>query len=246
MEPDLLLRPATPADLEAVAGVHLAARRHAGHQFPDAVHTGSEVRDWVAGWDLTSHLVWIAERRDVVAGYVRFTPTWLDDLYVHPDHQRLGIGTALLELVKARLPDGFGLWVFESNSDARDFYLSQGLVALERTDGSDNEEHAPDVRMAWAGPDAMAGFRRLIDEVDDELGELLARRAALTRVVQQHKLRSAPGNARDAAREAQVTARVASRAPELGPERVGRIMHLVISESIEAANASRTAGDDAR
>ena len=42
-----------------------------------------------------------------------------------------------------------------------------GLVELERTDGSGNEERAPDVRMAWPGADPLAFYRGLIDEVDD-------------------------------------------------------------------------------
>ena len=71
-------------------------------------------------------------------------------------------------------PDGFCLWVFESNTGARAFYARHGLVELERTDGSGNEEKAPDVKMAWPGHDPVAFFRGLIDEVDAGLGELLA------------------------------------------------------------------------
>jgi GNAT superfamily N-acetyltransferase len=86
-----------------------------------------------------------------VVGYARFTATWLDDLYVVPGHAGSGIGSALLDLVKSLRPGGFQLWVFEMNAPARAFYARHGLVERERTDGSGNEESAPDIRMEWPG-----------------------------------------------------------------------------------------------
>lgn len=237
MASDLVLRPATSSDLDAVAAVHTTARRVAGASFPPAVHSDAEALEWVRSWDLGRDEVWVAQSGGEVVGYARFTPTWLDDLYVDPAHQGVGVGTALLDLVKARVPDGFGLWVFETNLDARSFYARHGLVELEHTDGSGNEEQAPDIRMVWPGADVLGGLRRLIDEADDELGDLLARRAALTRAVQEHKreVHEVDDPARDAGREAEVARRVAARAPLLGEARVARIVHVIISESIGAS-----------
>lgn len=149
MVPDLLLRPATAADAGAVADVHLRAR--AAAPMPAAVHTDTEIRAWLASRvsGPTGDEVWVAEVAGRVVGYARFTRTWLDDLYVDPDHSGRGVGSALLDLVKARHPDGFGLWVFVSNAPALAFYAAHGLVERERTDGSGNEERAPDVRMEW-------------------------------------------------------------------------------------------------
>jgi GNAT superfamily N-acetyltransferase len=149
-EPDdgLILRPATPDDAEAVADVHLRAR--AASPMPAGIHPDAEVRAWLAArLDGSGDEVWVAEVGDRVVGYARFTRTWLDDLYVDPDHAGAGIGSALLDLVKARHPGGFGLWVFVANEPARAFYAARGLVERERTDGSGNEERAPDVRMEW-------------------------------------------------------------------------------------------------
>lgn len=238
MESDLELRPATPADLDGIAAVHLAARRHAGKQFPGSPRTDAQVRTWVGSWDASADTeVWVACSGAEVLGYVRATATWLDDLYVVPSRQGAGVGAALLDVVKARRPDGFGLWVFESNEAARAFYARRGLVELERTDGADNEELAPDIKMVWPGLDPLAFFRRLIDEVDADLGDALARRTALTRAVQQHKRDSLdtadPG--RDAAREADIVDRVLERVPELDRDRVAHIMHVIITESIEAS-----------
>lgn len=231
MSTELALRPATAADLPALAEVHLAARRTAGEAFPPGIHTDDDVRAWVGGWDLSAYDVWLAASGEQVAGYARCAPTWLDDLYVHPDHQRSGVGTALFELVTSLRPDGFCLWVFESNAPARAFYRSRGCLELERTDGAANEERSPDIRVAWPGPDPVAFLRGLIDDVDLVLGDVLARRTALTRAVQSVK----PSGERDPAREAEIARRVAAVAPDLGRDRVARIVDVIITESLAAS-----------
>ena len=221
MSTELALRPATAADLPALAEIHLAARRCAGEAFPPGgAHGDDDVRAWVAGWDLASYDVWLAALGDEVAGYARWTPSWLDDLYVHPDHQGRGVGTALFETVAAHRPEGFCLWVFESNAPARAFYRRHGCLELERTDGSANEERAPDIRVAWPGPDPLAFLRGLIDEADLVLGDVLARRTALTRAVQAVK----PTSQRDPRREAEVAAARGCRGPRAGgaPRRADR------------------------
>ena len=231
MGTDLELRAATAADLPAIAEVHLAARSAAGSAFPPGVHEDAEVRAWVSGWDLAAHDVWVAARGGRVLGYTRSTPTWLDDLYVRPDAQGQGVGTALLERVLATHPDGVGLWVFESNEPARSFYARHGFIALERTDGSANEERSPDIKLVWPGRDPLACFRSMIDEVDLVLGDVLARRTALTRAVQAVK----PSGERDPRREAQIVRRVAAVVPELGEDRVARIVDVIIAESLDAS-----------
>lgn len=228
---DPVLRPATAADLATIAAVHLAARAGAGSAFPPSVHSDDEALAWVAGWDLDAYDVCVAEIDGRVAGYTRATSTWLDDLYVLPDAQGRGGGTALLQRVLALHPDGVGLWVFESNVPARDFYARHGFVALERTDGSANEERAPDIKLVWPGRDALACFRSMVDDVDLALGDVLARRTALTRAIQAVK----PSSERNPRREAEIVARVAAVVPDLGAERVARIVDVIITESLDAA-----------
>ena len=111
--------------------------------------------------------------------------------------------------MKARRPRGFALWVFESNAPARAFYARHGLLELEHTDGADNQERSPDLRMAWPGGDPVAYFRGEIDDVDQTLAVLLARRAALTAAVQEHK--DVSGHAgRDPERERQIAERMST------------------------------------
>lgn len=226
---DLVLRPADESDAAAVADIHLASRR--GAAMPPSVHSDDEVRDWLGGRFRSGDEIWLAEVDGAPAGYARMTPTWLDDLYVAPAYAGRGVGSALLDLVKAQRPHGICLWVFESNAAARSFYEHRGFVELEHTDGSGNEERSPDIKLAWPGADPVAFFRGLIDEVDAELGDLLARRAALTAAVQP--LKDDPD--RDPDRERAIAEAMARRAPALGSDRLARIVHTIITESLDAA-----------
>ena len=233
-EPDVTLRPATGEDAGALVSVHLAARKGAGPAMPPSVHPDEGALTWVTGW-LAENDVWVAEVSGAVVGYASMTPAWLDGLFVAPDHARQGIGGLLLDLVKSLRPDGFALWVFESNRPARAFYERHGLLELEHTDGSANEARAPDVRMAWPGHDPMRYRRAQVDEADDELAVVLARRAALTAAIQQFK--EVPGHAgRDPGREAEIAARMARHAPGLGEDGLRRILHEIITVSLDAAD----------
>ena len=106
---------------------------------------------WPRGWGRTrSGSLRPATRSSATPGSPRAgstTSTWT------PAYQGQGVGGMLLDTVKALHPGGFGLWVFESNDPARRFYARHGLVELEHTDGSGNEERMPDVRMVWPGAD---------------------------------------------------------------------------------------------
>ena len=235
-DPDLTVRPATVGDADALATLFLDAREAAYPAIPRPVHPPEDVRRWMRSHfeDREGVELWLAERDGVPVGLLLVEGDWLHSLYVDPRLTRQGIGTTLLEVAKSLRPRGLGLWVFESNEGAQRFYRRHGFGELHRTDGSDNEERQPDVEMAWPDPESVAGLRRLIDSVDDRLAGLLAERARLTARVQ--RLKEVPGRpGRDAAREAEIVARMAQAAPELGADRLQRIMQTVISESLDAA-----------
>jgi GNAT superfamily N-acetyltransferase len=144
------IRWGTVDDAEALADLYSEARRAAVPQMPPAVHTDEEHRGYyrrrLAEDEIT---VWVAERAGEPLGFAMCTPTFLDGIYVRPDLRGQGIGSLLLDVVEATHPDGYELWVFASNSGARRLYERRGLVEVERTDGSGNEEQAPDLRLAW-------------------------------------------------------------------------------------------------
>lgn len=228
---DLVLRPGVGPDLEAVRDVWSAAAAHLDAPF--AERTPEEARAWLTGLLDRPAELWVATEGSRIVGFVHLEGAWLSSIYVHPDQQGRGVGTALLDLVKALRPAGFGLRVHETNTRARELYRRRGLVELERTDGSSYRDEAPDLQMAWLGEDPLGYLRGRIDEVDDELAVLLARRVALTAAVQDHK--EIGGHAgRDPGRETEIVERMARRVPDLGVERIRKVMHAVIAESLAA------------
>jgi GNAT superfamily N-acetyltransferase len=97
--------------------------------------------------------VWLAEDAGGRAlGVLVLHDDWVDQLYVEGDSTGQGLGSRLLELAKSRRPDGLQLWTFASNTAAQRFYLRHGFVVAETTDGSGNEEQAPDIRFVWTAP----------------------------------------------------------------------------------------------
>jgi chorismate mutase/GNAT superfamily N-acetyltransferase len=230
-ESDLVLRPATRDDLADVHEVFAAASRGPGQ--PEDPRGPEEVVAWVHNLPSRGQEIWVATRDDVVLGFVSLRGSWIPLLFVHPERPARGVGAALMDLAKGLRPHGFGLRVHADNARARDFYRRQGLVELESTDGSSYDDGAADVQMAWLGDAPLAYLRGRIDEVDDELAVLLARRVALTAAVQDNK--EVGGHAgRDPEREAEIVQRMAAHVPSLDPEVLRVVMHTVIAESLAA------------
>ena len=148
---DVAVREADADEWMAVADLYSEARRAAIPQMPPAMHTDEEHREYYRRhvFEGDGHRVWVAEADGELLGFALCTPTFLDGLYIRSDLKGQGIGSLLLDVVEATHPDGYELWVFESNVGARRLYARRGLVEVERTDGAGNEEKAPDVRMAW-------------------------------------------------------------------------------------------------
>jgi GNAT superfamily N-acetyltransferase len=142
------LRRLDATDAERAAGVHRAA-------FDDrlpwlrGLHTPDEDRWFWRERVFPSCTVWGAAVDGALVGVIAFRKGWVEQLYVLPEAQGRGVGTALLAIAKsahARL----SLWAFQSNSGARRFYEKQGFVAVRERDGSMNEEQEPDVLYVWS------------------------------------------------------------------------------------------------
>jgi GNAT superfamily N-acetyltransferase len=177
----VVLRPALAADAPALAEIFLAARR-ASLSFLPVVHDDDDVREWFAGTLVPGGHVIAAEQtssaigseaRGSVApgtllGFADAAPGWLHHLYVAPQAQGRGVGTTLFRRATQVRPEGFDLWVFQRNTGALRFYARHGCHEVLRTDGRDNEEHEPDVRLRWA-PGPPMGRRRADHEPDGEV-----------------------------------------------------------------------------
>jgi ribosomal protein S18 acetylase RimI-like enzyme len=145
---DVRIRAAEPRDADAVAEVFIAS--FGTLTFLPKLHTDEETVGFITNTVMTEQEVSVAEVGDVIVGFVATSHgNHLEHLYVHPDHQGRGIGSALLEQAKARMPGGFRLWVFQANTGARRFYERHGLRVVKLTDGAANEEKTPDALYEW-------------------------------------------------------------------------------------------------
>lgn len=72
--------------------------------------------------------IFVMERGDALVGFAaHYAPgNFLHHLYVAPEAQRSGVGSALLTAIRAHAPAGVTLKVQLSNRNARAFYEAQG------------------------------------------------------------------------------------------------------------------------
>ena len=92
--------------------------------------------------------VWVAVSGDRPVGFLAMKDSYIDRLYVHPEHQRRGVGTALLDTAMERSPTGLQLHTHQANTQARAFYEQRGFQAI-RFGLSPAPESAPDVEYHW-------------------------------------------------------------------------------------------------
>ena len=143
------LRRATADDADAAAAVFTASRNDAGDAIPPSVHTPEQDLRFVREVLIGERETWLAVEGSQVLGLLALHDDFVDQLYIASTAQRSGIGARLIDLAKSQRPDGLQLWVFASNRPAQAFYVKHGFVEAERTDGADNEERAPDIRLVW-------------------------------------------------------------------------------------------------
>ena len=134
-------------DADAVAAVFTAS--FATLTFLPMLHTHEETRAFIRGVVLEKDEVWVVEDEGRIVGMSALSGDLLDQLYVHPDAQGRGAGSALIDTAKERRPGGFTLWVFQQNEAARRFYERSGFRLVRLTDGSENEEKTPDALYEW-------------------------------------------------------------------------------------------------
>jgi GNAT superfamily N-acetyltransferase len=131
-----MIRNGTPADAEAVAGVHVRTWQAAyADVFPAERLSELSVERRAGQWRDRPPLV--AERDGVVVGFVSVGASRDDDgcgelfaIYVDPDHWGTGVGRELVEAGEERLRE-LGhteaiLWVLDDNPRARRFYERAG------------------------------------------------------------------------------------------------------------------------
>ena len=146
-------RRADSDDVQAVADVLIRSRHAAVGAIPPSIHPDAETHEWISAVVIPEREVWLTEDADGrPLAVLILDGSWVDQLYVEPTCTGMGLGSRLIELAKSRRPTGLQLWTFVTNTGAQRFYRRHGFVMAETTDGSRNEEQAPDIRFIWFAP----------------------------------------------------------------------------------------------
>ncbi len=142
-----VLSPAVAADAAPLADIIGDWVRGTG--WMPVLHSRADDRAFVARL-IAGNCVLVArdEAGGVPLGFIAVRLCDIAALHVAEGHRGRGVGKALLDAAKAEEPRLL-LWTFQANSGAIAFYLREGFVEIERTDGAGNEEGLPDVRMIW-------------------------------------------------------------------------------------------------
>lgn len=106
------------------------------------------LKRWVEADVLPTHKLRIARASNQVVGVLASSAESVCALYVRPDHQGMGIGSALLDVAKSDSAGSLWLFTFAKNSRARTFYAKNGFVELAF--GFESHWKLDDVKLEWS------------------------------------------------------------------------------------------------
>ena len=145
----MAIRPARDGDYAAIARLRRQTIRHVNaRDYPHDVIRRWSAKESTATLRMSAegYRRWVAIERGRMVGFCEHDLDGaLSRLYVHKDHLRKGIGSALLAVAEASLKTlGFVEVTLEATITARDFYLANGYKLSRRVQG---EHNAPVYRM---------------------------------------------------------------------------------------------------
>jgi len=146
--PKIVLRPLALAESDAVARLYRISYDErlpwlAGRHTPEQDRRFFRERVFPASRIVGAYI------GGALAGFSAVREDWLDQLYVLPELQSLGVGTALLSHAQAQA-DRLQLWAFQRNTAARAFYQRRGFRLIRETDGAESEEREPHALYLWS------------------------------------------------------------------------------------------------
>jgi len=145
------IRAYTSDDFDAVTRLWRVAREVA---FPDFQrrkgYTFEEDCNYFRNVILHNNDVWVADVDNRMVGFMAMAGDFVDQLYIHPDFQRCGLGKMFLDFAREQSPEHVWLFTFQINTNGRAFYEKNGFVA-EKFGISPAPESEPDVEYHWRG-----------------------------------------------------------------------------------------------
>lgn len=145
----LKIRPATPEDATVTATINILGWKTAYRGLvPDEILDGLSLTEQrlqrFTKNILTNDIYLVAENETDIIGYLSGGKTRDEKLpysyevytlYVHPDHQHLGVGRALMQAFKEKINfQDFCLYMLDGNERALKFYQKMGCVRYPEFD----------------------------------------------------------------------------------------------------------------
>jgi ribosomal protein S18 acetylase RimI-like enzyme len=147
--PAIQLRETRPEEIDAIVTIWGASRRSSMPEFEARMaHTRGDDLAYFQAVICQKFDVVIALVDDEIVAMMAIAPPEIDQLYVAPEWQRRGVGSALIAEARRRSPERLILDTFQANARARAFYEKQGfdVVAFGVSPAPENE---PDVHYEW-------------------------------------------------------------------------------------------------
>ncbi|HJS20264.1 MAG TPA: GNAT family N-acetyltransferase [Anaerolineales bacterium] len=146
---DILIREYREDDFDAVTILWRVARERSLPDFQiEKGHFFYEDQDYFRNQILKKNRVWVVEVDHRPVAFMAMEHDFIDQLYVHPQYQRRGIGEALLAFARSQSPQHLWLYTLQVNENARAFYEKNGFTA-DKFGFSPPPENEPDVEYHW-------------------------------------------------------------------------------------------------
>jgi GNAT superfamily N-acetyltransferase len=149
---NILIRDYRDEDFGAVTILWRVAREKSLPEFQrEKGHFFFEDQDYFRDHILKRNRIWVVEVDHRPVAFMAMEKDFIDQLYIHPDYQRRGIGKAFLNFAREQSAEHVWLYTLQNNVNARAFYEKNGFVA-EKFGISPPPELAPDVEYHWRKP----------------------------------------------------------------------------------------------
>ncbi len=134
-------------DMDAVAGIY---RQSFDERLPwlSGIRMREEDRLFFRETVFPQCDLWGAIENGRIVGFAALRQGWIDHLYVLPEYQSRGVGSALLSHCQAQAAE-LQLWTFQQNCGANRFYESHGFERVRTTENTGNGEKEPDALYRW-------------------------------------------------------------------------------------------------
>jgi ribosomal protein S18 acetylase RimI-like enzyme len=149
MDQEFQIREYRESDFDAVTILWRVAREKLLPEGQtDTGHYFYEDQAYFRNQVLKKNKVWVVVKDQRPVGFMAMENDFIDQLYIHPQYQRRGIGQEFLKFARSRSPGHLWLYTLQSNVNARAFYEKNGFIA-EKFGFSPPPESEPDVEYHW-------------------------------------------------------------------------------------------------